>query len=288
MTAIDPKVRMTDIVTTVTALNAILDPVRGTRRIALVPTMGALHEGHLALVAAAREHADIVVVSIFVNPTQFGPAEDFDRYPRTLDDDVSLVQSAGVDVVFAPDVSEVYPAGDPVVSVSAGELGDGWEGADRPGHFDAVATVVNRLLDLVGPDVAVFGEKDWQQLAVIRRLAARRPDHIRIEAVPTVREDDGVAQSSRNRMLSVTERATAAAIPKAHRAIARRGASPEVVAAARVHLEHSGVHVSYLDTVNPDTLKVSHEPGPARLLFAGTVGTTRLLDNWAVEVPDER
>lgn len=283
-----PKVRMTDTVSTTAELTAILDPIRGTRRIALVPTMGALHEGHLALVAAASEHADVVVVSIFVNPTQFGPTEDFDRYPRTLDADVSLLHAAGVDVVFAPDTTEVYPAGDIVTPVSAGELGVGWEGADRPGHFDAVATVVNRLFDMVGPDVAVFGEKDWQQLAVIRRLAANRPDHVRIEAVATVREADGVARSSRNRMLSATERITAAAIPHAHRAIERRGASPEVVAAARVHLEHAGVNVSYLDTVNPDTLQVCHEPGPARLLFAGTVGTTRLLDNWAVELPDER
>ena len=279
---------MTNTVHTVAELRAVLDSRRAGRTVALVPTMGALHDGHLALVDAAREHADIVVVSIFVNPTQFGPTEDFERYPRTLDADVSMLSAAGVDVVFAPTASEVYPASSSVTPIAAGPLGDNWEGADRPGHFDAVATVVGRLFDIVQPDFAVFGEKDWQQLAVIRHTTAGRATPVRIEAVPTVREADGLARSSRNRMLTESERATAAAIPKAFRAISRRGASPEVVAAARVHLEHSGVTVRYLDTVDPETLVVTHEPGPARLLFAGTVGATRLLDNWAVDIPDER
>ncbi len=279
---------MTNTVHTVAELRAVLDSRRAGRTVALVPTMGALHDGHLALVDAAREHADIVVVSIFVNPTQFGPTEDFERYPRTLDADVSMLSAAGVEVVFAPTASEVYPASSSVTPIEAGPLGDNWEGADRPGHFDAVATVVGRLFDIVQPDVAVFGEKDWQQLAVIRHTTAGRATPVRIEAVPTVREADGLARSSRNRMLTESERATAAAIPKAFRAISRRGASPEVVAAARVHLEHSGVTVRYLETVDPETLVVTHEPGPARLLFAGTVGATRLLDNWAVDIPDER
>ncbi|MEY4458647.1 MAG: hypothetical protein RIS25_1240 [Actinomycetota bacterium] len=279
---------MTNTVHTVAELRAVLDSRRAGRTVALVPTMGALHDGHLALVDAAREHADIVVVSIFVNPTQFGPTEDFERYPRTLDADVSMLSAAGVDVVFAPTAAEVYPASSSVTPIEAGPLGDNWEGADRLGHFDAVATVVGRLFDIVQPDFAVFGEKDWQQLAVIRHTTAGRATPVRIEAVPTVREADGLARSSRNRMLTESERATAAAIPKAFRAISRRGASPEVVAAARVHLEHSGVTVRYLETVDPETLVVTHEPGPARLLFAGTVGATRLLDNWAVDIPDER
>lgn len=279
---------MTNTVHTVAELRAVLDSRRAGRTVALVPTMGALHDGHLALVDAAREHADIVVVSIFVNPTQFGPTEDFERYPRTLDADVSMLSAAGVDVVFAPTAAEVYPASSSVTPIEAGPLGDNWEGADRLGHFDAVATVVGRLFDIVQPDLAVFGEKDWQQLAVIRHTTAGRATPVRIEAVPTVREADGLARSSRNRMLTESERATAAAIPKAFRAISRRGASPEVVAAARVHLEHSGVTVRYLETVDPETLVVTHEPGPARLLFAGTVGATRLLDNWAVDIPDER
>lgn len=279
---------MTNTVHTVAELRSVLDSARAGKTVALVPTMGALHDGHLALVAAARDTADIVVVSIFVNPTQFGPAEDFDRYPRTLDADVAVLSAAGVDVVFAPTAAEVYPADSPVTPITAGPLGDDWEGADRPGHFDAVATVVGRLCDIVRPDVAVFGEKDWQQLAVIRHTTAVRANPVRIEAVPTVREADGLARSSRNRMLTETERAAAVAIPRAFRAIARRGASPEVVAAARVHLEHSGVTVRYLETVDPETLVITHTPGPARLLFAGTVGSTRLLDNWAVDIPDER
>ncbi|MEY5017261.1 MAG: hypothetical protein RL431_310 [Actinomycetota bacterium] len=279
---------MTKTIHTVADIRAELDALPLGLRVALVPTMGALHDGHLALVRAAREHADIVVVSIFVNPTQFGPTEDFESYPRTLDADVAMLSAAGVDVVFAPTASEVYPADSSVTPISAGPLGDNWEGADRPGHFDAVATVVGRLFDIVQPDVAVFGEKDWQQLAVIRHTTAVRATPVRIEAVPTVREADGLARSSRNRMLTETERATATAIPKAFRAISRRGTSPEVVAAARVHLEHSGVIVRYLETVDPETLVVTHEPGPARLVFAGTVGSTRLLDNWAVDIPDER
>ncbi len=279
---------MTKTIHTVADIRAELDALPLGLRVALVPTMGALHDGHLALVRAAREQADVVVVSIFVNPTQFGPTEDFDRYPRTLDSDVAALSTAGVDVVFSPSVDEVYSPDQPVTAISAGPVGDEWEGADRPGHFDAVATVVGRLFDIVRPDVAVFGEKDWQQLAVIREASVARPVPVRIEAVPTVREPDGLARSSRNRMLTETERATAVAIPKAFRAIARRGASPEVVAAARVHLEHSGVTVRYLETVDPTTLVVTHEPGPARLLFAGTVGGVRLLDNWAVDIPDER
>ena len=253
---------------------------------ALVPTMGALHDGHLALVNRARELADTVVVSIFVNPTQFGAGEDFDRYPRTLDADRALV--AGLADVFAPTADEVYPADAPPVVLHAGARGDLWEGAARPGYFDGVLTVVNRLFEMVRPDVAIFGEKDWQQLALIRTMAAERHPSIRIEAVPTVREPDGLALSSRNRYLSEDERRSAAAIPTAFKAVARRGATPEVLAAARVHLRNAGVNLDYLNTVDPVTLEVTEAPGPARLIFAGIVGTTRLIDNQAVEIVVER
>ena len=163
---------------------------------ALVPTMGALHAGHLALVDRAHELADEVVVSIFVNPTQFGANEDFDRYPRTLDADRELL--TGRAEVFAPTVEDVYPPDNPPPVISAGPMGEMWEGASRPGHFDGVLTVVNRLFELVQPDVAVFGEKDWQQLALIRTMAAQRHPDIQIVGVPTVRDADGLALSSRN------------------------------------------------------------------------------------------
>lgn len=249
---------------------------------ALVPTMGALHDGHLALVDRALELADHVVVSIFVNPTQFGVGEDFDRYPRTLEADRALLADRAE--VFAPTVDEVYPPDNPPPTVTAGPRGGLWEGAARPGHFDGVLTVVNRLVDLVQPDIAVFGEKDWQQLALIRSMAAERHPHLQIVGVPIVREADGLAMSSRNRYLSPEERHIAAAIPKAFAAIARRGADPEVLGAARVHLEKAGVRVDYLQTVDPITLNLTTDPGPARLLFAGIVGTTRLIDNAAVTI----
>ena len=200
---------------------------------ALVPTMGALHAGHLALVDRAHELADEVVVSIFVNPTQFGAGEDFDRYPRTLEADRELL--AGRAQVFAPAVDDVYPPDNPPAVISAGPLGAMWEGASRPGHFDGVLTVVNRLFELVRPDVAVFGEKDWQQLALIRAMAAERHPHIQIVGVPTVRDADGLALSSRNRYLSPAERETAALIPAALRDIAASGGTDEsLVRAAAV------------------------------------------------------
>ena len=247
---------------------------------ALVPTMGALHAGHLALVDRARELADDVVVSIFVNPTQFGAGEDFDRYPRTLDADRALLGDRAT--VFAPTVDKVYPPDNPPVVISAGPLGAVWEGASRPGHFDGVLTVVNRLFDLVQPVVAVFGEKDWQQLALIRAMAATRHPEIQIVGVPTVREPDGLAMSSRNRYLSPAERETAALIPAALRDIAAAGGTDESIVRAAAKLDHVGIVVDYLDVVDPVTLKPTRGNGPARVIVAAHVGTTRLIDNLSV------
>ncbi|TSB21209.1 pantoate--beta-alanine ligase, partial [Streptomyces benahoarensis] len=191
---------------------------RGDGPRAVVMTMGALHEGHATLVRAARERVGPrgqVVVTVFVNPLQFGAGEDLDRYPRTLDADVRVAAAAGADVVFAPSADEVYPGGEPQVRVAAGPMGTLLEGASRPGHFDGVLTVVAKLLHLTGPDVALFGEKDAQQLAVITRMAADLNFPVEIVGVPTVREDDGLARSSRNRYLSADERRTALALSTA-------------------------------------------------------------------------
>ena len=244
---------------------------------ALVPTMGALHAGHLALIDRARELADDVVVSIFVNPTQFGAGEDFDRYPRTLDADRALI--AGRAEVFAPTVDEVYPPEHPPVAIHAGPRGEVWEGASRPGHFDGVLTVVNRLFELTQPDVAVFGEKDWQQLALIRSMAAERHPNITIIGVPTVRDDDGLALSSRNRYLSSEERKTAALIPTSLNDVVAEAGSPKSLARARQLLEQSGINVDYLAVVDPVTLEPAQPNSPVRVIVAARVGSTRLIDN---------
>ena len=203
--------------------------------VALVPTMGALHEGHRALVRAARERAGSVVVSVFVNPTQFGPGEDFDRYPRTWDADLAALAEEGADAVFHPPGDEVYPPGAVGVAVHPGPLGDVLEGAVRPGHFTGVLTVVAKLLGLVRPDLALFGEKDYQQLTLIRAMARELALGVEVVGVPTVREDDGMALSSRNRYLSPGQRATAATISRALRAGADAGphGAGAVLAAAR-------------------------------------------------------
>jgi pantoate--beta-alanine ligase len=191
---------------------------RSTRGVAVVMTMGALHEGHAALIRAARAHVGpggFVVVTVFVNPLQFGAGEDLDRYPRTLEADVKTAETAGADAVFAPSVEEVYPGGAPQVRITAGPMGELLEGASRPGHFDGMLTVVAKLLHLTRPDVAFFGQKDAQQLALIRRMARDLNFPVEIVGVPTVREDDGLALSSRNRFLSVAERRTALALSRA-------------------------------------------------------------------------
>jgi pantoate--beta-alanine ligase len=243
---------------------------------ALVPTMGALHAGHLELVRRARELADRVVVSIFVNPTQFGVGEDFDRYPRTLDADCALLGDLAE--VFAPTLDEVYPPDNPPSVVHAGPMGDLWEGAARPGHFDGVLTVVNRLFDLVKPDIAVFGEKDWQQLTLIRRMVAERGLPIEIVGVPTVREPNGLALSSRNRLLSPDELEKAVLLPLVLKNVAEAG-SPESITRGAERLADAGFDVDYLEIVDADTLEPTIRTTNARVIVAARLGTTRLIDN---------
>ncbi|HSE10701.1 MAG TPA: pantoate--beta-alanine ligase [Nocardioidaceae bacterium] len=258
-------------------------------RVALVPTMGALHEGHAALMRAARERSrdsDAVVVSIFVNPMQFAPGEDLDRYPRTFDADLEVCAAEGVDVVFAPSVDEVYPGGEPQVTLEPGPLGSILEGAIRPTHFRGVLTVVAKLFGLVQPDQAFFGQKDYQQLVLIRRMVADLCMGLDVVGVETVREYDGLALSSRNRYLDDDERRSALALSRALAAGA--GAGPDgadaVLDAARAVLrepEAEGVAVDYLELTAPD-LGPTPQSGEARLLVAARVGTTRLIDNTAL------
>jgi pantoate--beta-alanine ligase len=252
--------------------------------VALVPTMGALHEGHRALVRAARERGGSVVVSVFVNPTQFGPGEDYDRYPRTWEADLAVLAEEGADVVFHPEVEEVYPPGSVGVTVVPGRLGSVLEGAIRPGHFAGVLTVVATLFGLVRPDLALFGEKDYQQLTLIRAMARELALGVEVVGVPTVREDDGMALSSRNRYLSPQQRTAATALSAALRAGAAagpRGADAVLHAARAVLAEASGLVPDYLELTDPG-LGPAPGAGPARLLVAARAGTTRLIDNCAV------
>lgn len=272
---------------------ALTGPDASDRR-AVVMTMGALHEGHLRLVRRAREAAGPtgqVVVTIFVNPLQFGPDEDLDRYPRDLEGDVAKVASAGADVVFAPGLDVVYPGGDPIVRVSAGRIGEVLEGAFRPGHLDGVLTVVLKLLHLTRPDVALFGEKDAQQLLAVRRMVRDLDLDVEILGVPTVRDPDGLAMSSRNAYLSDDERQAALALSRALRAgaeesAAGRGAAAVLATASGILNEAAGVVVDYLALVDPATVEQvpADHTGPALLLVAARVGTTRLIDNQAVDV----
>ncbi|SDU41733.1 pantoate--beta-alanine ligase [Jiangella alkaliphila] len=260
---------------------------RGENESAVVMTMGALHEGHRALMRAAREEAGdagTVIVTIFVNPLQFGPGEDFDRYPRAFDADLAACADEGVDIVFAPATEELYPYGTPQVTVAPGPLGEQLEGAVRPGHFAGVLTVVAKLLNLTVPSYALFGEKDYQQLVLIRRMVADLELPYEIVGVPTVREADGLALSSRNRYLSDAERAAAPALARALRAgaDAAAGGPDAVVAAARAEL--AGVDVDYLELRAAD-LASGPGSGPARLLVAARAGTTRLIDNIGVDLP---
>lgn len=261
-------------------------------RIALVPTMGALHEGHRSLMRLAREQADTVVVSVFVNPLQFGPNEDFDRYPRTLDTDLVACAEEGVDVVFAPTVNTMYPT-EQMVTVRAGSMGERFEGAFRPGFFDGVLTVVGKLLHLVGPDVAVFGRKDAQQLAVVRRMVADLNMPVEIVGAPTLRDPDGLATASRNVYLSDEERASALFLSRALEAGRRVAADgPDAVrTAAGAVLDEAAkaeppVEVDYLALVDPDTFAdaTSGHEGEAVLAVAARVGGTRLIDNVSVDL----
>ena len=258
--------------------------------VVLVPTMGALHEGHRTLVRAARDRAATVVVSVFVNPTQFGPGEDFDRYPRTWDADLAALAEEGADLVFHPGVDDVYPAGAAGVTVEPGPLGSVLEGAVRPGHFAGVLTVVAKLFGLVRPDVALFGEKDYQQLTLIRAMARELALPVAVVGVPTVREDDGLALSSRNRYLDPAQRSAARVVPAALRAGAaagRDGADAVLAAAGAVLAERPDLLQDYLELTDTD-LGPAPDAGPARLLVAVRAGTTRLLDNIAVTLGEPR
>lgn len=255
-------------------------------QVAVVMTMGALHRGHVQLIDVARERGDSVLVTIFVNPLQFGAGEDLDRYPRTFGADVAICADHGVDVVFAPAVADMYPPGEAVKQRHAGGLGERLEGAHRPGHFDGVLTVVALLLELTQPDLAIFGEKDAQQLALIRRMVAEDGIPTEIVGVPTVREDDGLALSSRNRYLSDAEREVALAISRALRAgeaAAGYGADAALAAARKVLDDAPGIDLDYVELVDEQTWeRPSEKTREGRILVAGRVGKTRLIDNVSV------
>jgi len=268
---------------------------RAGRRVALVPTMGALHEGHVALVAEARRHAERVVVSIFVNPIQFNRRDDFERYPRPMDEDAARCAAAGVDAIYAPSAAAMYPEGFQT-HVEAGKLTEPLCGAARPGHFRGVTTVVTKLLHAVRPDVAVFGEKDFQQLAVVRRMTADLDFGIEIVGVPTVRENDGLALSSRNRLLSAQGRIVARCVPRALDAAATAVARGETRAATVVAAATAAIaaeptaRLEYAEARDPETLDaVEVVTGPTLIALAVWVGGVRLIDN-RVLVPgrDER
>lgn len=263
---------------------------RQGKTVAFVPTMGALHEGHLSLVRRGRELADEVWASVFVNPTQFGPGEDFERYPRNLERDVELLTREGAVLVFAPPVKEMYPR-PPEVQVALPHLASHLCGAHRPGHFSGVALVVAKLFNIVQPEVALFGAKDFQQAVIIRRLVEDLNFPVRIEVVPTVREADGLAMSSRNTYLSEGERQEALALWRALTAAKaavesgeRRGPELEKLMLATLK-QHPGVRPQYVAAVDPETLEpVEHITGRVLLAVAAFVGSTRLIDNLLVEV----
>lgn len=258
--------------------------------VAFVPTMGSLHAGHIALTARARDIADRVVLSIFVNPLQFGVGEDFERYPRDIDKDVQAVSGGLVDVVFAPTVEDVYPAGDDSVTRrTAGPVGDMFEGASRPGHFDGVVTVVHRLCELVQPDVVVFGDKDAQQVFLVKEMAATLNLPWSVEKVDTVRDLDGVALSSRNQYLSPDERVAATTIPRALERASAANSVVEALAGAGEVLEAEPlIVVDYVALVDPTTFLEVPEKfagGLVRMIIAARVGNTRLIDTKVFSIP---
>lgn len=256
--------------------------------VGVVPTMGALHEGHLSLIHAAREECGFVVVTIFVNPTQFGPHEDFRQYPRPLEDDLAACREAGVDLVFHPDVAAVYPDGfRTFIHVEGFE--NVLEGAHRPGHFRGVATVVMKLLQLTQPDVAYFGRKDYQQQLLVRRMCSDLNVPVEIRTCPTVRDADGLAVSSRNRYLSAAERRSALSLSQSLQLAQQRlqAGESDVAAVRRAMTDHllsfPGVQVDYATVADPDTLQELDRPQPDMIaLVAARVGTTRLIDNEVV------
>ena len=261
---------------------------RAGHRVALVPTMGALHRGHMSLVAAARSHADRVALSVFVNPAQFAPGEDFDAYPRTFEADLALFEAAGGGCLYAPTVAAIYGSGFSTMVTPAGPALAGLEDAVRPTHFAGVATIVAKLINQCGPDVALFGEKDWQQLKVIERMAADLDLPARIVGVPTWREGDGLALSSRNVYLTAAERAVAPALHEALRtaaaALGRGEPIAATIAAAMARLAGAGFALDYLEAREAETLAAPTPGSPhaLRVLVAARLGGTRLIDNVAV------
>ncbi|MCP3977748.1 MAG: pantoate--beta-alanine ligase [bacterium] len=278
-----------EIVRRVHSMKEIADRARGRGlRIGFVPTMGSLHEGHLTLIRKTDELADVVVVSSFVNPAQFGPGEDFERYPRDPTGDADLCVAEGVDYLFAPDPENLYPPG-PRTFVEVEGLSARLEGASRPGHFRGVTTIVSKLLQVVRPHVVTFGAKDAQQAIVVKRMVVDLMFDVEVLVLPTVRDDDGLALSSRNRYLSPEQRTAAQAIPRALEAARQRvtegGATPEeVVAAARAPIEAQELlQIDYLELVDGETLEpVETLDGEALLVLAVDCGETRLLDNTTV------
>jgi pantoate--beta-alanine ligase len=273
------------VVTTVRELRDALAPARRAgRTIGLVPTMGAFHDGHLALMRAARAGADVVVVSLFVNPTQFGESEDLAAYPRDFDRDRELAAAQGVDMLFAPAVAEVYPDGFDC-RVDVGGVTAPLEGQARPGHFTGVATVVTKLFNMVGPDVAWFGQKDAQQALVIRKLVRDLDMPVRIEVAPTVREPDGLAMSSRNAYLTPADRVRAVALSRALAAAEQAVAEGQVdagavLSAARAELDGAGIEPEYLELLSAHDLSpVERVNGTTMLAVAARVGRARLIDN---------
>lgn len=281
---------MVDVITELAALrHRVSEWKREGERVGFVPTMGNLHAGHFSLVELARQHADRVVASVFVNPTQFGPNEDFSRYPRTPEADAAGLQSAGCDVLWLPSVETMYPFGpEATVRMHVPRVTETLEGAHRPGHFDGVATVVARLFHQVQPDVAVFGRKDYQQLAVLRYMARELSFPVQIVAGETRREADGLAMSSRNQYLSPEERVRAAAIHRCLQAMrsdllaGMRREQVEAEAARRLAAE--GFDVDYAVVRDPQLAVPTEEPGPRVALIAARLGRTRLIDNLEFEL----
>ncbi len=280
---------------TIDVRNAIMDARSQGRTVGYVPTMGYLHVGHRSLIERARSECDYVVVSVFVNPTQFGVGEDLDRYPRDLDADSQMCESSGVDVLFHPEVSEIYPEHpfDALV-VSYPELSTKLCGAFRPGHFDGVTTVMSKLLNIVSPNKCYMGKKDGQQLLIVKRLVADSFFDVDIVGCSTVRESDGLALSSRNAYLSADERTVAAELNKSLEKVARviESGNPEIdvaISRAREELTRGGLVVQYCDLVDADTLEPARELSPGEYLLgvAALCGTTRLIDNYSVAVTQQ-
>jgi pantoate--beta-alanine ligase len=276
------------VVRLVDELRSVLDEHRSNGlSVGLVPTMGALHAGHLSLVRRARHSSDIVVVSVFVNPKQFGEGEDFERYPRDTEGDLELLEGERTDIAFLPSVDHMYPP-DATVGVAAGSIGERFEGADRPGHFDGVCTVVAKLFNIVEPDLAFFGQKDAQQVAVIRRLVEDLDFSIELDIAPIVREPDGLAMSSRNVYLTSEQRDQALALSRSMEegrdAFERSG---DVQVAEKTMFEHlqnaGGVDVAYAAAVDPNSFEAPQPGGAILLIVAANVGQTRLIDNLLID-----